>query len=102
MSPFVRSAQGRPDETRRRIAGPMLADDPARRAWLEDTLLRPGQVALLLHVSRRSVCDWARSGRLPSITTPGGHRRFRAADVRRLVDALTVTPQTDRGTLQRE
>lgn len=92
MTGFVRSARGVPEETRRRIAQPMLADDPARRAWLETTLLRPGQVALLLHVSRRSVCDYARDGRLPSITTPGGHRRFRAADVRRLIDSLTVIP----------
>ncbi|HVL90949.1 MAG TPA: helix-turn-helix domain-containing protein [Actinomycetota bacterium] len=88
---LVRSARGRPDETRRRMLDPMFADDPGQRAWLEGTLLRPGQVALLLQVSRRSVAAWAREGRLPSITTPGGHRRFRADDVRRLVDSLTVT-----------
>jgi excisionase family DNA binding protein len=99
---YVRSARGRPDETRRRILDPMFAADPAHRAWLQRTLLRPGQVAILLQVSRRSVASWARDGRLPSITTPGGHRRFLAEDVRRLIESLTVTPEPFRSSLRRE
>lgn len=91
---FVRSTRGRPDQTRERILDAMFGDDAARRIWLERTLLRPGQVAILLQVSRRSVAAWAQDGRLPSITTPGGHRRFRADDVRRLIETLTVTPAT--------
>jgi excisionase family DNA binding protein len=47
-------------------------------------------VAALLQVSRRSIAAWARDGKIPFIETPGGHRRFRAIDVRRLVDALKV------------
>lgn len=90
---YVRSTRGRPDETRRRILDPMFSAAP--RDWLDQTLLRPGQVAILLQVSRRSVAAWASDGRLPSITTPGGHRRFRAADVRRLVESLTVTVPSD-------
>lgn len=66
-----------------------LLEDQERREWLEAKLLRPGEVALLLHVSRRTVSDWARAGRLAFIVTPGGHRRFRARDVRRLVETMT-------------
>jgi excisionase family DNA binding protein len=55
---------------------------------LEARLLRAGEVAALLQVSRRSVAAWAVRGLLPYIETPGGHRRFRAADVRTLVASL--------------
>lgn len=68
----------------------MFWSEDERRAWLEETLLRPGQVAVLLQVSRRSVAYWAQCGKLPFIETPGGHRRFRASDVRSLIDALTM------------
>jgi excisionase family DNA binding protein len=50
--------------------------------------LRAGEVAALLQVSRRSVAVWAKRGLIPFIETPGGHRRFRAADVRALVASL--------------
>lgn len=80
-----------PSSTRRKLSRRLYPNDPeSRRAWLEQTWLRPGEVAALLQVSRRSVASWAREGRIPFIETPGGHRRFRAIDVRRLVDALTV------------
>jgi predicted site-specific integrase-resolvase len=32
------------------------------------------------------VTRWARSGKLPSIRTIGGHRRYKMSDVRRLRD----------------
>lgn len=50
--------------------------------------MRPGEVALLLQVSRRTISDWARDGRIPYIITPGGHRRFKARDIRRLADEM--------------
>ena len=71
----------------------MFPRDPeSRRVWLEGTLLRAGEVAVLLQVSRRSVTAWAAAGKLPFIETPGGHRRFRASDVQRLIDSLYVNP----------
>ncbi|MGH2830725.1 MAG: helix-turn-helix domain-containing protein [Actinomycetota bacterium] len=63
--------------------------------WLQRTLLRPAQVAALLQVSRRTVAQWARAGKLSWISTPGGHRRFRADDVVALVQRLTVTVPGD-------
>lgn len=41
-------------------------------------LLRTREVALLFEVSERAVTDWATKGRIPSIRTPGGHRRYPA------------------------
>jgi excisionase family DNA binding protein len=43
--------------------------------------LTPTGVADLLLVAPVTVRLWASKGLLPSVTTPGGHRRFRAEDV---------------------
>jgi excisionase family DNA binding protein len=48
-------------------------------------LLRTREVALLFQVSERAVTDWARKGRIPSVRTPGGHRRYPADQVRDLL-----------------
>ena len=50
-----------------------------------DRLLRTHEVAVLFQVSERAVTDWAARGRLPSVRTPGGHRRYPAAAVRELL-----------------
>ncbi len=52
---------------------------------LEGRLLRTREVALLFQVSERAVTDWARKGRIPSVRTPGGHRRYPAEQVRALL-----------------
>ena len=49
-------------------------------------LLRTREVALLFQVSERAVTDWARKGRIPSVRTPGGHRRYPAEQVRTLLE----------------
>jgi excisionase family DNA binding protein len=36
-------------------------------------------------VSERTVAEWARRGRIPSVRTPGGHRLYPADQVRRLL-----------------
>jgi excisionase family DNA binding protein len=48
-------------------------------------LLRTREVAILFQVSERAVTDWARKGRIPSVRTPGGHRRYPLASVRSLL-----------------
>jgi excisionase family DNA binding protein len=50
-------------------------------------LLRTREVALLFEVSERAVTDWATKGRIPSIRTPGGHRRYPAEAVAGLLAA---------------
>lgn len=52
--------------------------DPAEE---EDILLTPGEVAKKFRVDPKTVTRWAHSGRLPSVTTPGGHKRFWRSEV---------------------
>src|SRR5260370_42324003 len=41
-----------------------------------ERLLTPGEVAALFRVDPKTVTRWAAAGRIHSIRTPGGHRRF--------------------------
>jgi excisionase family DNA binding protein len=58
-------------------------------------LLPPRTVAALLGVSSDTVCRWALAGRLPVVTLPSGHRRFRRSTIERLL--ATGTGRTDEG-----
>lgn len=42
----------------------------------QERLLTPRQVALRFAVDPKTVTRWARTGRLPVVLTPGGHRRY--------------------------
>ena len=55
-----------------------------------ERLLTPGEVALMFRVDPKTVTRWASSGRIGSIRTPGGHRRFRESEVTGLLADLTV------------
>ena len=50
----------------------------------DEPVLGPGRVAKLFGVSRRTVNDWVRSGKLPSIN-PGGVARIPAHAVEQLL-----------------
>ena len=50
-----------------------------------DDFMTPGEVAAAFRVDPKTVTRWARSGKLPSIRTLGGHRRYRASVVRALL-----------------
>ncbi len=62
-----------------------MADDMPVRAPQRDRLLTPGEVATLFRVDPKTVTRWASAGRIGSIRTPGGHRRFRESEVRALL-----------------
>lgn len=47
-----------------------------------EPLLTPGEVAILFRVDAKTVTRWAKLGRVSCIRTPGGHRRFREAEIR--------------------
>lgn len=49
-------------------------------------LLTSAEVASLFGVDRRTVVLWAKRGRLPALRTPGGQHRFRAEEIRRLLE----------------
>lgn len=44
-------------------------------------LLTPAEVARLFRVDPKTVTRWAQAGKLPSVRTLGGHRRFPRAEV---------------------
>jgi excisionase family DNA binding protein len=53
-------------------------------------LLRTTEVARRLQVSARTVLAWAQAGKLPSILTPGGHRRYPAQGVEQVLATMTA------------
>ena len=55
-----------------------------------ERLLTPGEVAALFRVDPKTVTRWATAGRIGSIRTPGGHRRFRESEVKALLAELTT------------
>lgn len=69
-----------------------MTDDLAPRAPQRDRLLTPGEVATLFRVDPKTVTRWASAGRIGSIRTPGGHRRFRESEVRALLRGESELP----------
>jgi excisionase family DNA binding protein len=61
----------------------------AAHAGSTERLLTPGEVATLFRVDPKTVTRWASAGRIGSIRTPGGHRRFRESEVKALLADLT-------------
>jgi excisionase family DNA binding protein len=57
-----------------------------------DNLLTPAEVAALFRVDPKTVTRWAKAGKLSSIRTLGGHRRYRESEVRQLLSGM-VPPQ---------
>ncbi len=56
-----------------------------------ETLLTPAEVAAMFRVDPKTVTRWAKAGKLSSIRTLGGHRRYRESEVRQLLAG--VLPQ---------
>lgn len=53
---------------------------------MKDELLPPREVARMLGVDPKTVTRWAIAGKLPSLKTPGGHRRYRLSVVQAILD----------------
>jgi excisionase family DNA binding protein len=47
----------------------------------KEKLLTPSEVASLFRVDPKTVTRWAKAGKLTSIKTLGGHRRYRESEV---------------------
>ena len=54
----------------------------------QDALLTPSEVAAMFRVNPKTVTRWARAGKISAIRTLGGHRRFRAAEIRRFLEQV--------------
>ena len=52
------------------------------------SLLTPAEVAAAFRVDPKTVTRWAKAGKLNSIRTLGGHRRYRESEVRKLLAGL--------------
>jgi hypothetical protein len=52
----------------------------------DDRSLTLSEVAALFGVAPQSVGRWAQAGLVPYSKTPGGERRFRQGDIRRLLE----------------
>jgi len=60
-----------------------------------EQLLTPSEVAALFRVDPKTVTRWAKAGKLTSIRTLGGHRRYRAVEVYALLEANSPTRRSD-------
>jgi excisionase family DNA binding protein len=61
-----------------------------------DPLLTPAEVASLFRVSTKTLNRWARDGRIGSIRTLGGHRRYHESEVRALLEGEQDVDQDPR------
>lgn len=59
----------------------MTSDQTPR---VDDRLLLPREVAQLFRVDPKTVTRWAKEGKMTSIRTAGGHRRY----LKREIDAM--------------
>lgn len=60
-----------------------------------EQLLTPAEVAALFRVDPKTVTRWAKAGKLTSIRTLGGHRRYRAVEVYALLEANSPARRAD-------
>ena len=60
-----------------------------------ERLLTPGEVASLFRVDPKTVTRWAKAGKLSSIRTLGGHRRYRETEVRELLAGIPGQRQAE-------
>jgi excisionase family DNA binding protein len=65
------------------LEGTLMAETPTN-----DALLTPAEVAALFRVNPKTVTRWARAGKITAIRTLGGHRRFRASEIRRCLEQM--------------
>lgn len=51
----------------------------------DQALLTSAEVAKRFRVGRSAVVRWVEKGQIEAVRTPGGHLRFRAADIEALI-----------------
>ena len=58
-------------------------------------LLTPSEVATLFRVNPKTVTRWARAGHISCIKTLGGHRRFKASEIKKLLAETEESGDTE-------
>jgi len=59
-----------------------------------EQLLTPAEVAAMFRVDPKTVTRWAKAGKVSSIRTLGGHRRYRESEVRGLMNGMIPQQRT--------
>jgi excisionase family DNA binding protein len=58
---------------------------PKDTVTVTERLLTPSEVATAFRVDPKTVTRWAKAGKLTSIRTLGGHRRYRESEIKALI-----------------
>ena len=59
----------------------------------QEMLLTPAEVASMFRVDPKTVTRWAKAGKLTSIKTLGGHRRYKESEVKALLKSISINNQ---------
>jgi len=62
----------------------------SEQAPAQEDLLTPSEVAALFRVDPKTVTRWAKAGKLTSIRTLGGHRRYKESEVKALLNKINT------------
>jgi excisionase family DNA binding protein len=63
----------------------------------QEVLLTPAEVASLFRVDPKTVTRWAKAGKLTSIRTLGGHRRYKDSEVKALLNSVSDNNKSNGG-----
>ena len=63
----------------------------------QEVLLTPAEVASLFRVDPKTVTRWAKAGKLTSIRTLGGHRRYKDSEVKALLNSASGNNKSNGG-----
>ena len=74
-------------------SGVLMEPRPDGEESDQEELLTPSEVAAMFRVNPKTVTRWARAGKISAIRTLGGHRRFRASEIRQF---LAQTEESER------
>lgn len=67
-------------------SGPLTPRTAVRAPGDQSPLMTPAEVAALFRVDSKTATRWANQGKIRSIRTLGGHRRYREDEVRALLN----------------
>ena len=63
----------------------------------QEVLLTPAEVASLFRVDPKTVTRWAKAGKLTSIRTLGGHRRYKDSEIKALLNSVSGNNKSNGG-----
>lgn len=63
-----------------------MQDRPAPEGTEDSELMTPAETQKALRCGATTLNRWARNGDIPSVELPGGHRRYRRADIAAILD----------------